>query len=501
MLRLNLTRRGLIVASALAAFAFPMLAGSSPATGKKDFTPFMSSKKEKQIGASEHPKILQEFGGAYSDDAKAGYVATIGGRMVANSELARENFTFTLLNSRVNNAFALPGGYVYITRQLLGLMNDEAQLASVLGHETGHVTDRHSAKRYNSQMFGTIGALLVGVLTGSGELANAIGQASQAYTLSYSRNQEFKADELGLRYLSRAGYDPYGAADMLTALGSQTSLESRLAGRGETEAVPSWARTHPLTQDRVTRASQLAEKTGSARGALPRNRDAFLAAIDGMVVDDTADQGFIRGRTFTHPKLLFTFTVPQGYALDNGDAAVSAVGPQDAGAQFSGAAFQQNQPLAQYVAAVWQAVAGKSGVPMNAPQAATINGMEAAITATRVQQSNGAAMDVAIVAYRFSPTNVYHFLVVTPAQLSAQLDGGLREMVNSFRPIAQADAATLKERRIRIVTVQPGDTVENMAQRMAYSDAPADRFRVLNGIPAGASLQPGQKVKLITLAP
>jgi predicted Zn-dependent protease len=487
------------LALVLATSLWPLAAGGSPASGKKDFTPFMSSKKEKQIGAQEHPKILQEFGGAYKDDAKSGYVALVGGRMASNSELANEPFNFTLLNSRVNNAFALPGGYVYITRQLMSLMNDEAQLASVLGHEVGHVTDRHTAKRYNTSLLTSIGAMLVGVATGSGELANLIGQAGQTYTMSYSRNQEFKADELGIRYVSRAGYDPFAAADMLAALGAQTALDSRLMGK-EAEQVPSMARTHPLTQDRVTRASQLAQATGAQPLALPRNRDAFLAALDGMVVEDTADQGFIHGSKFTHPKLMFTFTVPQGYALDNGDAAVSAQGPQGAGLQFSGGGLAAGEPLANDVSRVWQAVAGNSGLQMGAPQSTTINGMEASVAASRVQQQNGAQLDVSIVAYRFSETAAYHFLIITPAQLTAQVDGGLRSMINSFRKISASEAAQLKERRIEVVSVQPGDTMEKLASRMAYSDAALDRFMIINGLRQGDQLKPGMKVKLITMA-
>ncbi len=480
---------------------WPLAAVGSPASGKKDFTPFMSSSKEKQIGAQEHPKILAEYGGAYQNDNAASYVAMVGGRMVANSELAKEPFTFTLLNSRVNNAFALPGGYVYITRQLLSLMNDEAELASVLGHEVGHVTDRHTAKRYNTSIFTSLGAMLVGVATGSGDLANIIGQAGQSYTMSYSRNQEFKADELGVRYVSKAGYDPYAAADMLAALGAQTALDSRLMGR-EADKVPTMARTHPLTQDRVNRAAQLAQQSGAQPLALPRNRDAFLAAINGMVVEDTAEQGFIQGQKFSHPKLMFTFTVPQGYALDNGEQAVTAQGPQGAGLQFSGGALAPGEPLANHINRVWQAVAGdRNGAapPLGAPQATTINGMEAAIASTQVQQQNG-TLNVAIVAYRFAETSAYHFLIITPAQVTPQVDGGLKTMVNGFRKISASEAAQLKERRIEIVTVQPGDTMERLAARMAYPDAPLERFMIINSLKQGDQLQPGMKVKLITMA-
>jgi predicted Zn-dependent protease len=464
------------------------------------------AKKDRALGAREHPNLLNEFGGVYKDDKVAGYVASIGGKMVANSEIPEEPFTFTLLNSSVVNAFALPGGYVYMSRQLLGLMNDEAELASVLGHEAGHVTDRHTDKRIDKSKQVGLGSILLvlgGAVTGIdllSQLGQAFGQQGQLYVLSYSRNQELKADSLGLRYMTKAGYDPYGAADMLRGLGAQTSLDAKILGR-DAEKVPTWARTHPLTSERVSMATSLAQNTGIPAGERPRNRDRFLDAINGMTIDDDAEQGFIRGKTFSHPKLLLSFTVPDGYVMDNGSQAVHIVGATNVNGLFSGGPLQQNESLDAYLAKAWQSLAGQNAQALPASRRTTINGMETALTATRVQQQNGAQIDVTFAAYRFSPTNAYHFAFIAPAEMGGQVNGSFDRIINSFRKISTSEAAQLKERQISVLTVKNGDTAQSLANRMAYDSYQLDRFLILNGLASPEALRNGQRVKLVTYRP
>lgn len=494
-------KKGLLIAAAMS-----VLLGSCSTTpaGSTAFTPFMSTSQERSIGESEHPKLLAEFGGAYADDKVAGYVAAVGGRVLQNSETPDAPFTFTLLDSSVVNAFALPGGYVYISRQLLALMNDEAELASVLGHEIGHVTDRHTAKRYNTQMLGGLGSLLVAVLTGSGQLAQLAGQAAQVYTLSYSRDQEYSADRLGIRYISRAGYDPFAAADMLATLGAQDALEARVQGREAADTTPDWARTHPLTGDRVSRAQGLAQETGISPAKLPRNRDAFLAAIDGLVVDDSAEQGFVRGRTFAHPELKLTFTVPEGFTIQNSSRAVTAVGPGQTQVLFSGGPLTSGQGLQTYIQQVWQALTEGQAGNMPQGQSGQTNGMQTATASTRLSTSSG-VLDVSIVAYQWSPTQAYHFVLVSPAyassqtgaQTAAQAMRSLQSMLQSFRKLSDKEAAQYKERRIKVVTVAKGQTAQQLAERMAYDDNRLDRFLVLNGFTNPNEVKAGEKVKLI----
>ncbi|HCK84963.1 MAG TPA: peptidase M48 Ste24p, partial [Hyphomonadaceae bacterium] len=206
---------------------------------------------ERARAAQQHPQIVAQFGGAVEGPAAA-YVTSIGEK-VATAAGVPGQCTFTLINSDVVNAFAVPGCYIYVTRGILAIMNSEDELASVLGHEVGHVIADHSDRRQNTATMGTLGAVLVGVLTGSGDLMQAAGQVAQVYTLGYSRDQEFEADDLGVRYLLATGYNPYGAADMLGALGVNDALSARTSQREAANAIPAWARTHPLSADRVTR--------------------------------------------------------------------------------------------------------------------------------------------------------------------------------------------------------------------------------------------------------
>jgi predicted Zn-dependent protease len=478
-----------------------------PANNGRPITPRQLA-SDKKIGAAEHAKLLAEFGGAYKDDALAGYVAQIGGRMAANSELPAAEFTFTLLNSRTVNAFALPGGYVYISRQLLALMNDEAELASVLGHETGHVTDRHTARRIGQAQTGSIATIIaglgVGLLTGSsqiGELAaRMVGTGAQLYTLSYSRNQEFRADELGMSYMEKAGYDTYAAADMLDTLGAHTQLDARLMGQ-DAERIPTWARTHPLTQDRVVRAAQLARGLGQQPGVGVRNRDAFLQRLDGMIFDDDPEQGFIRECTFAHPKLMLTFSVPQQFTIvDNTASAVDIQGPDGAGVQFSGVPLRADQSLENSLRQAWRALAQDAPYALGTPVARVFNGMEALISSGRVNAGQGNLVDIMLVAYRWSPTSSYVFTILTPAARTAELRAGLQGMLGSLRRLSEQEAGALVERRVRVISVKPGDTSARLAERMAYDSAKLERFLTLNAIAADAPLVPGQKVKLIVYA-
>ena len=238
------------------------------------------SQSEKAQGQQAHPELLRTFGGAYGG-AQDAYVARVGKRIAVQSGLSgsERDFTVTLLNSPVNNAFAIPGGYVYITRQLLALINDEAELAAVLGHEVGHVADRHSSSRNRTSGVTSVLAGLLGAVTGNSQIGQIAGQAAQLYTLRFSRQQELKADDLGVRYLTTGGYDPLAMSTVLASLADQNTLDQQSGG--ERRGVAEWASTHPDPASRVLRARQTAERV--AGSAAPRNREVVLAAIDGLL--------------------------------------------------------------------------------------------------------------------------------------------------------------------------------------------------------------------------
>ncbi len=469
---------------------------SEPADAKSS-SPAGMSARDRQLGAQEHPKLLAEFGGPYTGPGNA-MVQRVGKAMAVKSGLSAtgSDCTVTLLNTTVVNAFAIPGCYVYVTRGLLSIMNDEAELASVLGHEIGHVAARHSQKRQNTAMGAGIISILGAVLTGSDAIGQLLGQGAQLYTLSYSRKQEYEADDLGIRYMTTGGYDPYAAADMLRSLDLQSTLDTKMRGQDESARIPSWARTHPLTAARVTRATQKAAATGVPKGQGKRDSAGYMTAIDGLLYGDDPEQGFIDEHKFAHPKLKIAFDAPDGYVLNNSTSAVTAQGPGQIQAQFSGGALQSGESLNGYVTRVFQALLGNSqqNAQFSQLRESTVNGLAAADVTARVPTQNG-SVDATVVAYRIDPTTAYHFVFLTPSGVDAS--SVINKMAGSFRRLSDSEAAQLKPRVIDVVTVKQGDTVQSLAKRMAYSNFQVERFRTINDLAADAVLKPGQQVKII----
>jgi predicted Zn-dependent protease len=473
----------------LALFAF----AASPAMLEAQSRVTAITPAEAQQGAQFHLQALQEFGGAVTGP-QASYVEQVGKNIAVQSGLANSQsaFTVTLLNSSVDNAFAVPGGYVYVTRQLTSLMNNEAELAGVLGHEVGHVAARHSAKRQQTatrnSILGALGGILSGALLGNsglGKLGQQLASAApQLATLKFSRSQEIEADNLGIRYLRSAGYDPHAMATVLQNLAAQNSLDARLQGRGDA-TIPVWASTHPDPAGRVKGALQQA---GTGSGVT--NRDTFLNRIDGLTYGDDPHQGAIEGSTFIHPDMRLSFTAPAGFYMVNGSQAVSING-QSGQAQLTTAPYNGN--LETYVRQVFQAVGGQqSQLAPQSVQRTTVNGLPAMVGTARVAngQSN---VDVTVFAYEFGNGQAYHFVAIAPAGGAAVFN----PMFNSMRRITAAEAGQVIPRVLDVVTASRTDTVQSLASRMAYTDAPVDRFRVLNGLAANAQVVPGQRYKIV----
>ena len=443
----------------------------------------------------ENAQIVEELGGAETGP-RAAYVESVGRRVGAFSGVANagQALHFTTLNSAVENAFSVPGGYVYITRQLMGIMGDESQLAFALGHEVGHVAANHAhireqyAERNPLGMFGHI----VGAIFGPGAVTNILLQA-KLDQLSFSREQEYEADTLGLRYMIAAGYDPAGAAQLLAALSRETALQARVQGRTNRQT-PEWASTHPLSENRMQRALEEARATGKL-GTGVHDRDTYLNEIEGLYVDDDPAQGVIDGPTFTHPDLRIQFSVPTGYLMSNGAYAVTISGSAGK-AQFSGGRYSGT--LDNYIIEVLRLLTrGQVQLAIPRPQRTAINGMQAEYTTTRLNTDSG-VIDLSVVAYQWDPQHVYHFVMLTPGGYGI---GPFAPMVNSLRKITPQEAAAIRPRVIHVVTVAQGDTIQSLASRMAYRDFKVERFTALNGISANSQLAPGQKVKLVVFGP
>jgi len=481
----------LLAACALALTA-PALNGCTvnPATGDRIFTGLMSAEDEVRIGREQHPQIVKAFGGEYGTPELKKYVASIGNLLAQTVERKDLQYRFTVLNSDIVNAFAIPGGYIYITRGLLALAGNEAELAAVLGHELGHVTAQHHARRAGQELLAGILVTGAGVLGGQG--AAQVGNlAASALLPHYSREQEHQSDTLGVRYLSRAGYDPHAMAGFLAKLRADTQLQAKIMGRSPDEVDQmSYTASHPAPAERVQRATAIAADT-KVRDPM-QARDVFLQKIGGMLYGDDPEQGFIRGRVFAHPKMRFRFEVPEGYRLVNSAEAVAAFGPGGARAIFDRAPKPSDGPVSNYVQNVWA-----KGASLSALDSITVNGLEGATALARANTTAG-VMDVRLVAIRVDLQTIYRFTILTPPAQTAKLAEGLRRMTYSFRTLSAQEAAALKPLRLQVVQVRPGDTVASLAARTPFAALREERFRVLNGLGPDDRLTAGQKVKLVT---
>jgi predicted Zn-dependent protease len=440
----------------------------------------------------DHPQMVQEMGGAETGP-RAAYVEAVGRRIGAYSGVANSGqaLHFTTLNSAVENAFSVPGGYVYITRQLMTIMGDESQLAFALGHEVAHIAANHAHVREQyarRNPLGVMGSIIASVF-GDRYFGTVLKNRARLDQLSFSREQEYQADTLGLKYLIEAGYDPAGGAQLLASLSRATALQARVQGRTNRQ-MPEWAMTHPLSENRMQRAFEEARATGRL-GTGARNRDAFLDQLEGVFVDDDPAQGIIDGPSFTHPDLRIKFSVPTRYLMSNGTRAVTVSGSAGK-AQFSGGAFRGS--LDNYIFGVFgELTRGQGRLAIPPARHMVINGMQAAYTTARVNTRSG-AIDASVVAYQWDARRVYHFVMLTAGGTGI---GPFTPMIQSLRKLSAEEAAAIRPRIIHVVTVAPGDTVESLAGRMAYRDFRLERFLSLNGLAANGRLAPGQKVKLV----
>ncbi len=473
------------------ALALAIVCVRYPARSEEAFAPFMSPAQESRIGAEEHPKMLERFGGVYKDRDVSGYVAEVGGRLVHHAQLSNRRFTFTVLNTSEVNAFALPGGYVYVTRGLLALANSEAELAGVLAHEIGHVVARHSAQRYSRAMLARLGGALLNTLTNNDQVDRFVRLGSDLYLSSYSREQEHEADLLGIGYLSRVGYDPSAQADFLANLSRYSALKDRIDGSNSKKLGPvNLFSTHPRTADRVQRTIENAGTIHLVSHGL-RRRVEFLQNIKGLIYGDDPSQGFVRGQTFFHPNLHFTFSVPPRFRLTNMSKAVVADGPDEVRIILDSVTVKDiNDPLS-YITKRWM-----SGINLHKIERININGLDAATARARIKR-NGGFVDARFVAIRFDTSTIYRLLFISEPSKTANLEIDFRSTTYSFRRLDAEEAASLKPFRIRIVAIREGDDLDSLVARMPSQTYAKEWFLVLNGLTETAPLQVGRLVKLL----
>ncbi|WP_062210024.1 M48 family metalloprotease [Aureimonas sp. AU12] len=434
------------------------------------------------IGKSQHPKILAAYGGAYSDPKLELMLAGIVGKLGAVSSDPGRAYKITVLNSPNINAFALPGGYLYVTRGLLALANDSAEVAAVLAHEMGHVKANHGIERQQREEAAELAGRVVSEVLSSDTAARAALARGRLNLASFSRNQELQADEMGIKQTGDAGYDAYAAARFLKTMDSFSSFRNAFQANNPNL---DFLASHPAAPQRVELARRHASVFGP-EGSGATDRDRYLSGIDGMLFGDTASEGYVRGRSFYHPGLGITFAVPEGFSIDNTAEAVLATGPGDVAVRFDGIAIPERTSLVDYIQSGW--VGGLDATTIRPFRIGTLDAVAA--------QASGGSYVFNVTVVRVGG-QVYRFLTALPADNAARLPGIATSIADSFRLLGPSEREQLKPLRIRIVTARAGDTEAALAAKIQGVDRKVEMFRLLNDLEGVSTVSVGTRYKIV----
>jgi len=475
----------------LSVLILTLLAGcaTNPVTGQKDFV-LMSESQEIALGRETHPQVLERYG-YYDDPELQAYVSRIGERLAARSHRQDLVFRFTVVDSSEVNAFALPGGYVYVTRGILPYFNSEAELAAVLGHEIGHVTARHSVRQYTAaQVTGLAGAVIASQVgtPGASDVLNVLGTA---VVRGYGRQHELEADRLGAEYLARTGYEPENMLDVLGFLKDQQQYARQMAeeeGR-DYQGYSGLLATHPSNDRRLqelVRGARQYKPNGTSE-----NREAFLEQIDGLVFGPGEDEGVLRGNRFYHAGLGIGLTFPEGWKPENRpDRLVATFGKQEALLQITASDLGKRMTPETYMREEMGLDDLRDGQSFAGPG---YNGFTAIARAGTPFGTRDTRFAVILHADKA-------FILAGAAKAGdspGRFDRAFLDTAKSFHQLSAAERELAKPRRIRVIRAKSGMTYESLGRQSPLAHHAADRLRLLNGDYPNGQPEAGQPIKIV----
>jgi len=466
---------------------FVISCATNPVTGQREFT-LMSEAQEIGIGRDSDPQIKAEMG-VYNDPELQKYVSDIGLRLAKLSERPNLPWQFTVIDQPAINAFAVPGGFIYITRGILPFLANESELAGVLGHEIGHVTARHSAKQYTRTLGGVLGLTLAGIFVPAtrpfGQLSE---QALGVLFLKYGRDDELQSDQLGVKYSTAGGWDPSGVPGMLSTLGRLDEAA------GDRKGVPNFLSTHPDPLARVKDAQPAAQQARGTRTDLVVGREELLRRVDGVIFGDNPEQGIIRGSAFLHPPLRFRLDFPAGWEIANSPQQVVAKAPN---ANVFLLMQLVEQPLQQggNIETVALSTMQKAGFRAIEGGRTTINGLPAFVGLYQ-GQIEGMGPVASRAAHILYDNRVYMIAGIVSPDAFPQADSAFGATIRSFRQLSTAEAEAIHPYRVDLYVVRQGDTWAGLAERSAGAIKPAS-LAIMNGFAPGSQPPVGARIKIV----
>lgn len=461
---------------------------TNPVTGKRDFVT-MSEEQEVALGKKAHQQILQQYT-VYDDPALQEYVRNIVAELSVQSHRSELDFHATVLDSPQVNAFALPGGYVYVTRGIMAYMNSEAELAGVLGHEIGHVTARHGVRQQSSAQVAGILTAAIAIATKSREVGNAANQASTALIRGYGREHELEADRLGAEYLAKVGYDPEEMINVVGILKSQEDFDKKVAkeeGR-EPRAYHGTFSTHPSNDKRLQEVIRAANKY---RTENHRDNDGpFLKLTDGMTLGSSAKDGIVRGNKFYHKDLGITLTFPPGWKVDNlPDRLIASNSSRDAVMQITIGSSNGNPSPKEFIE-------NQFGDQLRSEQSVRTESFSGYTAITKTQTPFG-NQDTRIAAV-FNGKQIYQILATAKDKdLLNRHDKAFLATVNSLRKMKSSERRLAESQKIKLINAKKGDTFASLARKSPLSSHAEDQLRLLNGMFPDGEPNPGQLIKIV----
>jgi predicted Zn-dependent protease len=474
------------VLALIAAFLITACA-TNPVTGKREIS-FMSEAQEISVGRELDAQVRQEMG-LYEDNELQRYVQELGMKLARSSQRPNLPWSFAVLDSPAVNAFALPGGFIYITRGILPYLDNEAQLVGVLGHEIGHVTARHSAQQYTRGMGASLGVLVGSIFVPQvrpfGDLAEGgIG----VLFLKFGRDDELQADALGAEYAAAGGWDPDQVPAFLTTL-------ARIAEVTDRNGVPNWLSTHPQPENRAERVGETVAKvrTTAERTQWTVDRDGYLARIDDLVFGDNPEDGIVRGNMFLHPPLRFALEFPEGWEITNSDEQVVA---QEPGNKVFMVLRTIEPRLNRSLDQTAQQHMRESGYKATDVTTATIGGMQA-VVGTYEGNASGIGKVMARGAHVVLGRSTFFIGGIASPDIFPRVSADFDRAIQSFRQMSQDEADAVKPNLIDLYTVREGDTWQSIAQRAGKGLVSANTLAIMNNHAIDEQPKPGTRLKIV----
>jgi predicted Zn-dependent protease len=463
-------------------------------TGEREFV-LMSEAQELSLGRQADGEIQRDMG-VYDDPVLQEYVQEVGLSLAEVSHRPDLPWQFTVVDSPAVNAFALPGGYIYLTRGIMAYLGDEAELAGVLGHEIGHVTARHAVQAYTRAGGAQLGLVLGQVFVpqmrsnpyGLPGLGDAAGSGLGLLFLKFGRDDEMQADRLGAEYASDGGWHPQGVADMLSTLG-------RIGEAADRRGTPNWLSTHPEPEARVGEVTPAVDELLAGRDdtALRVNREDYLDRIEGLLFGDNPEDGILRGNEFLHPTLRFALEFPEGWEVQNSATVVMATQPgQELFMLLQLAENTRGGDLER----IAEEEMGSAGYRLRSGGEADINGLDAFLGTYSGQVDNIGEV-VARVAHIRHDRDVYVLGGLGPADTFLRVEGDVNESIRSFRPLSREEAERIFPNEIALYVARAGDTWQSIAQRDGDEIVTARTLAIMNGYPVNEQPRTGDRIKVV----